>query len=267
MCAPAPGEVTPGSLVGLIPSDADQRGTHHRHADELMSALEFVATLRRRWYVLALVGLCTIVGILAVHKRSIAYEGCGSFYVSGGAWYQNAYLDGNLSLPMVTGMITQAVMSQPVQQRILSTGVVADYSVTETNTSGDIRFPAYTQPTLQACASSSSSQGVVAAAQLVTSDLRGALRQMQVTRHVPQRSLIQLVTLTPAVPSAIYGRPSLAYLGVLLFGAVSGIALTVWIDPVLTRLNKRQSWWSRVGADRAWPMRGNFYRRTQGSKG
>ena len=63
--------------------------------------------------------------------------------------YGNVYLDSNVSLAMMTGMVTQTMMSQPMRQKILSAGSVASYTVAQTDT-GDIRFPSYTQPTLQA---------------------------------------------------------------------------------------------------------------------
>lgn len=203
-----------------------------------MSALEFTATLRRRWYVLALVGLCTVVAIFAVHKRSIVYVACQGFYVSGSALDGNVYLDGNPSLSMVTGMVTQTVMSQPVQQKIHAAGVT-DYDVTQTNT-GEIRFPAYTEPTLQVCASAAAPRSVLAATQLVSADLRAELRQMQVAQHAKPESFMKIVNLYPAAPVPILGHNSLAYVGVLLFGAVTGIALTLWSDPWLTRRDRRR---------------------------
>jgi len=203
-----------------------------------MSALEFTATLRRRWHVLALVGLCTVVAIFAVHKRSIVYVACQGFYVSGSALDGNVYLDGNPSLSMVTGMVTQTVMSQPVQQKIHAAGVT-DYNVTQTNT-GEIRFPSYTEPTLQVCASAAAPRSVLAATQLVSADLRAELRQMQVAQHAKPESFMKIVNLYPAAPVPILGHNSLAYVGVLLFGAVTGIALTLWSDPWLTRRDRRR---------------------------
>ncbi len=193
-----------------------------------MSALEFAATLRRRWYVIAVAGLFTLVGIWAVHARPISYQGCEGLYLSGAPWVGNVYLDGNPALAMVTGMVTQTVMSQPTQQRIQAMGVT-DYAVTETNT-GEIRFPSYSQSTMQVCATSATPQGTVSAVQLVTVDIRAVLYQMQAIQHVPADSLIAASQLTPAVPEPITGRPSLAYLGVLLIGAVGAVPLALWSD-------------------------------------
>ena len=76
----------------------------------------------------------------------------------------------------------------------------------------------------------------------MTTDLRAVLRQMQIERHVPPESSITVVSIAPAFPDPIFGRPSLAYLGVLLIGAVSGVALSLWSDPLLTRVSRRRSW-------------------------
>jgi len=211
-----------------------------------MSALEFLATLRRRWYVLALVALCTMAAVLAVHKRTIVYEACGGFYVSGpnrewmGNPYDvgNTYLDTSTATPMVTGMVVQTVMSPTVQQKIHSQGV-SDYVVAQTNT-GEVRFPTYTQPTMEVCANSTSVRSVMAAAQIVTANLRAELRQMQAAQHIKQNLYIRIINLFPAYPIPILGHSSLAYAGVMLFGIVSGVALTLWSDQWLTRWDRRR---------------------------
>ena len=132
---------------------------------------------------------------------------------------------------MVTGMVTQTMMSQPMRQRIQARGVT-DYAVTQTNT-GEIRFPSYNQSTAQVCVTSATPQGTLSAVQLVTADLRSVLHQMQATQHVPTDSFIMAIQLTPAVPVPIIGRPSLAYLGVLLIGAIAAVPLALWSDPLL----------------------------------
>jgi len=206
-----------------------------------MSALEFIATLRRRWYVLALVGLCTVAAVYAVHKRPIAYTACQGLYLSGPPLLNNVYLDPNASLAMVTGMVTQNVMSQPVQQELRSAGA-ADYDVEQTN-DGDIRSPVYDLPTMQVCANSSSSQGVLAATRLVNANLRAELSDMQTAQHiknVKHVSMIKITSIFPALPAPILGHSTLAYIGVLLFGTVSGVALTLWSDPWLARWDRRR---------------------------
>jgi hypothetical protein len=203
-----------------------------------MSAFEFAAALRRRWYVIAVAGLFTLIGIWAVHTRPISYQGCEGLYLSGAPWVGNVYLDGNASLAMVTGMVTQTMMSQPIQQGIQARGVT-DYEVTQTN-SGEVRFPNYSQSTLEVCATSGSPQGTLSAVQLVTAGIRSVLYQMQAAQHVPADSFITTIQLTPAVPGPITGRPTLAYLGVLLIGAVGAVPLALWSDRRLRYLDPPQ---------------------------
>jgi len=203
-----------------------------------MSVFEFVAALRRQWYVLALAGLLTLIGMWSIHARPISYQGCEDLYVTGANWSWNVYLNGNPSMAMVTGMMTQAMMSQPMQQRIQARGVT-DYAVTQTNT-GEIRFPSYTQPTMQVCATSATPQGTLSAVQLVTADIRSTLYQMQAAQHVSADSFITVIQLTPAVPVPITGRASLAYLGILLIGAIGAVPLALWSDRRLRYVHRAQ---------------------------
>ena len=202
-----------------------------------MSAHELVAILRRRWYMLVLVGLCTMAAVWLVRGRPIPYYGCESLLVSapGSAWKTNPDFYG--SLATVTGMITQTAISQPVQQRNLARGLTG-YTVEQTNT-GDPRSPSYTEPTLQVCDTSSSPSGVLRATELVTGDLRAVLRQMQIDQHARADSFVTIVQLARTVPAPIVGRPKQAYLGVLLIGAVSGVSLVLWTDSLLARLSRK----------------------------
>ena len=205
-----------------------------------MSASECAATLRRRWLVLALAGLFTVLALLAVYRRPIAYQGCQGLYLATVRqplnW--NVYLNGNSSWAVVAGMITQTMTSQPMEQQIRSEGVPG-YTVSQTNT-GEIRFPSYTQPTLQVCASLASPQAVLSATQEVTADLRAALRRMQVKQGEREDSLITAFTLSPAVPAPVRGEPRQAYVGVVLIGALSGVALALKSNPLLSRLTSRR---------------------------
>lgn len=210
-----------------------------------MSAFEFAAALRRRWYVLAMAILFTLAGIWAVHARPISYQGCEGLYVSGSNWDWNVYLDGNPSLAMVTGMVTQTMMSQPMQQNLQARGV-AGYVVTQTNT-GEVRFPSYSQPTMQVCVTSVTSQGTVSAAHLVTAEIRSVLYQMQAAQHASAGSFIRIIPLAAAVPTPTIGRPSLAYLGVLLIGAVGSVPLALWSDRWLRYLRRRKPFPTSAG--------------------
>lgn len=201
-----------------------------------MSALEFATVLRRRWYVLAVAALFTLVGMWAVHVRPLSYQGCENLYFAGTPWVGNVYFDGNQSLSAVTGVVTQAMMSQPVQQQIQARGIT-DYTVVQTNT-GEIRFPSYNQPTVQVCVTAVTAQGTLSAAQLVTANIRRVLHQIQAAQHAPADSFIKVIQLTSAVPVPIIGQPSLAYLGVLLIGATAAVPLALWSDPLLCYLQR-----------------------------
>jgi hypothetical protein len=205
-----------------------------------MTASECAATLRRRWYVLALAGLFTLLALLAVYRRPIAYQGCQGVYLATVSqptdW--NVYLNLNTSWAVVAGTITQAMTSQPLEQQIRSEGVPG-YTVTQTNT-GQIRFPSYTQPTLQVCASLGSPQAVLDTTQRVTADLRAVLRRMQAGQGARKGSFITAFTLTPAVPAPVRGEPRQAYVGVVLIGALSGVALALKSDPLLSRRTFRR---------------------------
>ena len=133
----------PAAAVGAVMAPAasvwpEMTGILQAVAYGPMSAFEFAAVLRRRWYVLALAGLFTLVGMWAVHVRPISYQGCEGLYFSGTPWVENVYLDGNPSLAVVAGMVTETMMSQPMQQRIRARSN-ADYAVAQTNT-GEIRL-------------------------------------------------------------------------------------------------------------------------------
>ena len=177
--------------------------------------------------------------MLAVHERPVSYQGCEGLYFAEAAFSGgNVYLEDYPSLAVMTGMVTQTMMSQPMQQRMQASGAT-DYAVTQTNT-GEIRFPAYTQPTMKVCATSATPQGTVSAVQLVTAGIHSVLYQMQAAQHAPIDSFITVVQLTPAIPVAITGRPSLAYLGVLLIGAIAAVPLVLWSDPVFSYLHRNR---------------------------
>ena len=122
-------------------------------------------------------------------------------------------------------------MSQPMQQRIHAGGVT-DYAVTQTNT-GEIRFPSYDQPTLQVCATSATPRGTLSGVQLITTDIRWVLLEMPAAQHASTDSFIRIIQLTGAVPVPIIGRPSLAYLGVLLIGGITAASLALWSNSLL----------------------------------
>ena len=194
----------------------------------------YAVILRRRRYVLLLALLCTITGLWAVHKRPITYAGCEALYLAGPPSASNTYLDDDPSLAITTGMVTQTMMSQPMQQELRTSKLGASYTVIQTNT-GDIRWPSYSLPTLQVCSYARSSQTVLLTVNMVTDKFRSVLYEMQLDQRTRPRSFIVADTFAPAVPYPILGRPSQAYLGVILIGLIGGIGLTLLLDPILRR--------------------------------
>jgi hypothetical protein len=209
--------------------------------EDAVTAQECLTRLRRRWYVLILVALCTLGALWAVYYRTITYQGCDSLYLAATRMKRgvNTYAYISPSIAMTTGMVAQTMMSQEMQEKLESHGATEGYEVSETNT-GDVEFPNYTQPTLEVCSSSSDPLAVLRTTALVTEEFRIVLYRMQVAEHVPSKSLIGTVVLTRTYPTAITGRPSQAYLGVVLVGMVSGVAIALWIDPPLKRRQERR---------------------------
>jgi hypothetical protein len=203
-----------------------------------MTAHECLMKLRRRWYVLALVILCTLGGLWGIKARSITYQGCYALYLAAPplSHFTNSYTDNNPSLAMTTAMVTNTLTSQPMRQKLQSDGAANDYQVLQTNT-GSVQFPTYTQSTLQVCSSSSSPEAVLKTTRVVTQELRIVLHQMQAKLHVPTRSFITAVTLSKTFPLPVLGRSLQAYFGVVLLGLISGLALSLWSDPLLSRLD------------------------------
>jgi hypothetical protein len=209
-----------------------------------MSAVDFLATVRRRWYVLTFVALCTAAGLWAVRARPITYQGCEVLRTSVPARFVTPNTDG--ALTTVAGMVTETMISQPVRQRILSEGI-ADYTVTQSSI-GDIRFPTYADelryqaaiyPAVLACAMSRNPRAVIEATSVLTTDFQTLLRQAQMDQHVPVKSAITADVVTSTVPLPILGVPAEAYLGVVAIGIISGVVLVVWSDSLLVRLSSR----------------------------
>lgn len=206
-----------------------------------MTVQECRKTLRKRWYVVAFAALCTLVGIYAVHARSLDYQGCDALVLAPPPQPllgNEVYLNINPSVAMVTQMVTVTMMSAPMESKLRAEGLLSDYQVTQTNSSGDIRFPSYTQPTLTICASSEQSAAVVRTVDVVTDEFRSTLYQMQARQHARPSSFIKASTLYSLAPLPAIGRPTQAYLGVLLIGIISGLALTFWFDPFLRFRNR-----------------------------
>jgi hypothetical protein len=74
------------------------------------------------------------------------------------------------------------------------------------------------------------------------------MRQRQLEQQVPDKLRIGVTVIASPFAAPIKGRPSQAYLGVLLFGLVAGIPVTLWSDPVLERRPRRSASRSRAAA-------------------
>jgi hypothetical protein len=203
---------------------------------------EMIATLRRRWYVLAVVALCTLLGVMAVHKRSITYMECDVLFVNPPPTHLNAnvLLNETDSLDATTGIVTRAVMSSTVQDQLQSAGLTASYDAEMTNT-GTNETPAFGEPSLQICSSSTSAVMAQRTTNGVTRQFLGILHERQVAQHVRPAMMITAEVIGSPSVQPIYGRPSQAYIGVGLIGIVGGVALTLWSDPFLERRQRRKT--------------------------
>jgi hypothetical protein len=117
--------------------------------------------------------------------------------------------------------------------------VTAYYTVNQENT-GSPETPAYTAPLLQICTTAAQPWTVVDTTNLVTKKFRAILNQVQAATNVTPPSMITASTLVPVAAGAGTGRPSQAYVGVLLIGIIGGFALTAWSDPVIDEWHRRR---------------------------
>jgi hypothetical protein len=214
-----------------------------------MSAHELVAAIRRRWYVLALVLLCTVAGIGVVHKRSISYVACNALFVTQPPSHvnPNVYTDQSGALDSMTGLVTRALMSSAEQQQIRSEGF-GTYDAEMTNT-GSNENPLYGEPSLEICSTSTDPDMAVRTTAAATRRYQVIMRQRQLEQQVPARLMIGVSVIASPYAAPIYGRPSQAYLGVGLFGLIAGVPVTLWSDPVLRRRRLRRASRSRARAE------------------
>lgn len=215
-----------------------------------MTPRETIATLRRRWYVLAVIALCTLVGVMAVHKRPIMYMECDVLFVNPPPTHLNAnvLLNETDSLDATTGIVTRAVMSSAVQDQLRSAGLTASYDAEMTNT-GTNETPSFSEPSLQICSNSTNAVMALRTTNGVTGQFLAILHDRQTAQGVrPTKMITADVVGSPSV-QPIYGRPSQAYIGVGLIGIVSGVALTLWSDPLLERRQRRKTVRGRPAAE------------------
>jgi hypothetical protein len=206
-----------------------------------VSARQLSATLRRRWYVLALCLACTAVGVLAVHQRPITNQACAALFVTPPPTHidPNVLTNGADTLVATTGVITRAVMSDQTQARIRAEGLTATYDAEMTNT-GSNETPLFGEPTLQICAVSTDPGMALRTMNGAATQFRQILRQRQAAEETPPASMITVTEISQSAALPITGRPSQAYLGVLLLGLVGGLTITLWSDPLLERWQGRR---------------------------
>jgi hypothetical protein len=211
-----------------------------------MSAHELVAAIRRRWYVLAMVLVCTLAGIGLVHKRSISYEACNALFVTEPPTHvdPNVYTNESGSLDSMTGLVTRALMSSAVQQQVRAEGL-GTYDAEMTNT-GSNETPVYGEPSLEICSIATNADLPVPTTAAATKQFQVILRERQLEQQVPAKLLIGVTVTASPYAAPIYGRPSQAYLGVGLLGLVASVPITLWSDPVLERRRRRRGKRSRA---------------------
>lgn len=196
-----------------------------------MTAAEWLATLRRRWLVLAAGLLCTMGAVVLVHGRPIVYYGCAS--VAGTApptgMDPNAYSDARHSLVELIGIVTLELTSDQTQQNFRTAGFTAAYTAQVHNT-GTTETPGYSEPLADLCASSYNPTLTASTIQALITRFGKVLHERQAAVHVPAGSFVTETVISPPSIQPVTGRPSQAYVGVGLFGLACALTLTVWTD-------------------------------------
>ena len=215
-----------------------------------MTPAQFITTLRRRWYVLAVAALCTALGMVAVHKHPVLYQACDALFVTAPPTNQtpNVYTSQQDSTAVMTGLITRAVMSSAVQAQVQAAGFTGTYDAEMTNT-GSNENPSYGEPTLEVCATSKKPDMAVLTTGAATAQFRTILHDRQAAQHVGPDSMMSVSVIASGYAAPILGRPSQALAGVAILGLVSGLALTLWSDPLLKSWQYRRA--VRRSAERA----------------
>jgi hypothetical protein len=207
-----------------------------------VTARQFAATLRRRWYVLVLLIVVTVAGAYAVHKRPIMTQACADLFVKAPPTHNNPNVltNGNDTLVATAGVVTRAVMSAPAIRQIRAEGMTADYDAEMTNT-GSNETPLFGSPTLQICSLSTDPNMALRTTAAVSRQFGHILRQRQLAYGTPPDWMIHVTVISESAALPILGRPSQAYLGVMLLGIVASIPLTLWSDPLLERRRRRRA--------------------------
>jgi hypothetical protein len=225
-----------GSPILVARTDSIARRQPGCREGHVVTIWEWLTALMRRWPFVLIGLLCTLVAVYLVHKRPIAYQACGSVTVGAPRTKAspNVYYSQQASLVAVTGLATEQVMSQQVQDRLSADGLTAGYQAQVLNT-GSSETPAYSVPEMDMCASSYSSEMSERTAKAVIGDFDAFLRSRQAASHVPRRYFLTETEIAAPLPEPVTGRPSQAYLGVGAIGLIITGAGTLWIDQFLRR--------------------------------
>lgn len=193
--------------------------------------------LRRRWWILAVGGVATLVLAAFVHSRPPIFQ--AQAVIGGLAPVQPTtpnqlvnVVQGELALMQA---VSNNLNSPDNQARMRADGVVPDYTLSMRNT-GTSETPAYGLPTVIVQATSSDPNAALRSVGLLMDLYRSQLAQMQISLQVePSQLVTTAVNVAPYVADAS-GRPSQAVVGAILLGVVFTIPFTLWCDRWLQRV-------------------------------
>jgi hypothetical protein len=213
---------------------------YHQAKGAAMTVSGFLAVLRRRWLVVALVLMCTVVALALVHKRPIDYQACASvaLITPKTSDFPNVYDNTQASLVATTGLVTEKVMSPATQRQLAAQGMTASYDAEVLNTGTDAS-PTFTEPLTTVCSTSYNAAVAGNTTDAVVASFGEILRTVQADAKVSPRDFITAKVIVPSTPLAILGRPSQALLGVGLIGLTLAISLAMWTDTFMRRRSQR----------------------------
>ncbi len=205
-----------------------------------MTVSGFIAVLRRRWLVVALVLMCTVVALALVHKRPIDYQACASVALIAPKTpdFPNVYDNTQESLVATTGLVTEKVMSAATQRQLAAQGMTASYDAEVLNTGTDAS-PAFSEPLTTVCSTSYNSAVAGNTTDGVVDSFGGILYTIQFDAKVSPQDFITYKVIVPDASLPILGRPAQALIGVALIGLTLAISLAMWTDTVMQRRSRR----------------------------
>jgi hypothetical protein len=202
---------------------------------------EWLTAVLRRWPVLLAGMLCTICVVYAVHKRPVSFQACGSIIVGAPATptSPNVYNNTEGSLVAATGLITDELQSATVQSKLQAEGATGTFQAQMHNT-GTTETPAYSEPEMDVCATSIDPGVALRTSNAVLAEFATLLQDREAAAHVPAKYyLTEKILASPgSVPET--GRPSQAYLAVLVLGMIVSAVAALWTDHYMRRRWRRR---------------------------